>query len=372
VTGQDDATRFDPAALAELARSVLTAVGATGPIAGTVADSLVDADLCGHDSHGVRRLVPYVAAVESGLVDPRAEPTVRQVAGATAVVDGHRGFGQPAARRAVGEALSLVGRHHVGAVVIRECNHIGRLGEYVEALARRGMIGLAFCNVDPTVAPFGGRERRLGTNPLAWAAPGGPEGPVVLDWATAATAEGKLAVALARGEAAAPGAVLDAGGAPTTDPAAFYDGGALLPFGGHKGYGLGVLIEIVGGLLSGAGISSLPGYAGTSGPVLVALDVAAFVPTGHFEQQVAEFRRVLRATPPARGSAGVQVPGEPEARARAERTRDGIPVPAAIWQELTELAGRVGAAVPAARAGAPAPHGTPGGRGPEQTRRHDG
>ena len=146
--------------------------------------------------------------------------------------------------------------------MIRRANHVGRIGEWVEALADQRLVALAFCNAEPTVAPFGGRERRLGTNPLAWAAPRRAPAPaLVMDWSTATMAEGKLAVARARGESVADGVLVDSDGEPSNDPAAFYDGGALLPFGAHKGSGLSVMIQLVGGALGGTGVFGERGAA---------------------------------------------------------------------------------------------------------------
>jgi LDH2 family malate/lactate/ureidoglycolate dehydrogenase len=326
--------------LLRLAQEVLRAAGASEDTARTVAASLVEANLCGHDSHGVRRLVPYVQFVQAGHVDPTAEPAVEHRRGAIAIVDGRRGFGQPAARLAVAELTVLAREHGVGAVAIRRGNHIGRLGEYVEALAQAGLAAQAFCNADPTVAPFGGRERRLGTNPLAWAAPRRPPAPpLVMDWATSAIAEGKLAVARARGEQAPDGVLVTADGEPSRNPDAFYDGGALLPFGAHKGSGLSVMIELVGGVLSGAGVSTLDGHDEGNGTVLIALDVGAFGPRESFEDQAEAFCAALAGTAPARGFDEVLVPGEIERRTRAQRARDGVPIPATTWSELEALKG---------------------------------
>jgi LDH2 family malate/lactate/ureidoglycolate dehydrogenase len=326
------------------ARSILEGVGTPEVAAADVAGSLVESDLVGHESHGVRRLVPYVASIEAGSTVPTARPEVTTTSGATSIVAGRKAFGQLAGRLAVEEAAKLASVHRLGMVAIQECNHIGRLGEYVADLADRGLVGMALGNADPAVAPYGGRERRLGTNPLAWAVPraeGNP--PVVMDWATAAMAEGKLAVARARGETVPEGVVVDRDGGPTVDPADFYAGGALLPFGGHKGYGLSVMIEIVAGLLTGTGICSLPGYDGLWGTVLLAADIEAFVPLDRFRTQTEDFCRALRDTPTAKGTDQVLVPGEPEARTRAERVAHGVPMPVAVRAELRALAARVGA-----------------------------
>jgi uncharacterized oxidoreductase len=337
---ESEGDRHNAEELVELSRMILEDAGAAPGAARAVAESLVEANLRGHDSHGVLRLARYLRFIRDGHVDPAAQPEVVRRHGAIAIVDGCRGFGQLAAQLAVVELLALAREHGAGAVVIRRGNHVGRLGEYVEALAEEGLVALAFCNADPTVAPFGGRERRLGTNPLAWAAPRRPPSePLVMDWATSATAEGKLAIARVRGEKAPAGAVVDADGEPSLDPDAFYDGGALLPFGAHKGSGLSVMIEVVGGVLSGAGVSSLDGHDEGNGTVLVALDVEAFVPRDEFEAQADAFCAELAGTAPARGFDEVLVPGEIERRTRARRAHEGIPIPAATWSELEALKG---------------------------------
>ncbi len=324
--------------LVDLAVGILAGVGTPPGSARNVARSLVRSNLVGHDSHGVRRLSSYVEAVHEGRIDPAAQPGVQPRCGATVVVEGRRAFGQLAAQRAVEEVRSAAGEHGVGVAAIRECNHVGRLGEYVAELAEHDLVALALCNADPTVAPLGGRERRMGTNPMAWAVPRAPgSAPVVMDWATSATAEGKLAVALARDQRISPGQLLDARGRESTEPGDFYRGGALLPFGGHKGYGLSMIIEMIGGLLSGAGICSLPGYDGSFGTVLIALDITNFLPAEHFREQAELFCSELAGTPTAAGHHEVLFPGEPEERTREQRTAHGIPVPDGVWRELHEL-----------------------------------
>jgi uncharacterized oxidoreductase len=324
--------------LTAFARELLEGLGTPPAAAAAVAESLVESDLAGHDSHGVRRLLPYADFVHAGQVDPAAEPDLLEPSGATAVVDGNRCFGQLAARLATDTVAELAREHGAAAVTVRRAGHVGRLGEYTGALTERGLAALAVCNSDPTVAPHGGRERRLGTNPLSIAVPRGDgRPPIVMDWATSAVAEGKLQMSLARGEQAPPGAVVDKDGRPTTNPADFYEGGALLPFGAHKGYGLSVMIELLGGLLSGAGVSSLPGYDETNGMLIVALEIGRFGDPDRFRERAEAFCELLAQTAPAEGTDGVLVPGEPEAGAAEQRRREGIAVPAAIWRALQEL-----------------------------------
>ncbi|WP_171074247.1 Ldh family oxidoreductase [Nonomuraea basaltis] len=323
--------------LRDLARELLVAAGVPGDIAATVAESLVEADLAGHGSHGVRRIMPYLERIEAGVIVPVARPEVVSRRGATAVVSGRRGFGQAAARLAAAEAARLAREHGTGVVAIRECNHVGRLGEYAGTLAEQGLIAQVVGNADPTVAPYGGHRRMLGTNPMAWAVPRAGGTAVVMDWATAAMAEGKLGLLRAAGSPAPEGVLVDPEGRASTDPADLYRGGALLPFGGHKGYGLSVLIELVGGLLTGTGTACSPEYDGTFGTVITAVDISAFVPLETYVAQVESFCVALRAAGP-----GVVVPGEPEAVARGTRLKEGIPVPALVWAELAALASRLG------------------------------
>jgi LDH2 family malate/lactate/ureidoglycolate dehydrogenase len=320
--------------LLHLARAVLEDAGAPPATATTVAESLVESNLRGHDSHGVRRLVPYVEAVRDGRVDPKAEPEVVERRGAIVIVDGRGGFGQPAARLAAAELAGVAHEHGVAAAAVRRANHVGRLGEWVEQLAGEGLIGIGFCNAEPTVAPFGGSERRLGTNPIAWATPGRP--PLVMDWSTATMPEGKLAVALARGEQVPHGVLVDSSGEPSRDPADFYAGGALLPLGEHKGSGLSVMIQLVGGALAGTGVFGEQGAA-ANGTVLIALDPGAFA--DDFDDEAEAFSAALAATRPARGYDAVLVPGEIERRTRARRAQEGVPLPAATWSELEALKG---------------------------------
>jgi len=325
-TGGQASGRFAPPDLATFTSAALAALGAPAPIADRVATSLVLSNLVGHDSHGFIRLIQYAGWVADGQIRPAAEPEVGQRQQAVAVIEGHWGFGQPAAQLAV-EVLSDTARANgVAAVTIRDCNHIGRLGEYVATLADRGLVGLSFGNGGPVVAPFGGAGRALGTNPFAWAAPAGPAGPLVVDFSTAAVAEGKLKLAAADGRPVAEGLIVDADGRPSTNADDFYAGGALLPFGGHKGSGLSVMIDLVGGLLSGMGAAPSPGYGGGNGTVMIALSVGAFADPGAYAADAGQFRELLVTAGRGNAPGPVLLPGEVEARTRAERLRDGIPV----------------------------------------------
>lgn len=330
--------------LHRLTSAVLTAVGTPADIAAAVADGLVGANRVGHDSHGVIRLIEYVQMVDSGQVVPDARAAVVRNEGATAVVDGNWGWGQSAGQLAVATVTDLAGRHGTATVTIRHCNHLGRLGEYAELLATAGLVSLMWCDAEPTVAPFGGRARVLGTNPIAAGIPTSSDDPIVMDFATAAAAEGKLRVAKATGAAIAEGLAIDAAGRPTTDPGDFYAGGALLPFGGHKGYGLSAVIGLLGGALSGNHPSCTEQYRVGNGLVMIALRADCFVPPDEFDADIGDAAAALRSSPPIDPDRPVLLPGDVEAQTRAERA-ERIPVADQIWRSLNDLyAARTGQA----------------------------
>jgi hydroxycarboxylate dehydrogenase B len=345
VSGRNMSTRsITPAQLLTTAANILRALGTAEGDSRRVARSLVDAQQAGHDSHGVIRLVEYAGFVERGIVRPAAQPEIASLRGAAAAVDGNWGWGQLACLLAVDTADRLAREYGVAAVTIRHCNHIGRIGEYVEALASAGLVGLAWCNADPAVAPYGGKARMLGTNPIAAAIPLGPdEPPIVMDFATSATAEGKLRVARATGAPIDRGLVIDQAGRPASAAEAFYAGGALVPFGGHKGYALSVIIEMLGGALSGNHPSVVPEYKIGNGAVLIALVPGFFIDPDSFRRDVSACAAALRSSPPVRPEQPVLLPGDVENQQRARR-HDVLPVPEEIWTQLAQLARKLGAA----------------------------
>jgi len=334
---------IDATTLRTLMRAMFEAVGTPPEPAHFVADSLVDANLAGHDSHGVIRILHYIEMVRAGRVNPRAQPCVIQRQGATAVLDGAWGWGQPAMMLATETAIDLARAYGLGAAVVRRCYHIGRVAPYVEAIARAVMIGIATASTGPAVAPYGSRSRVLGTNPIAWAAPrAGNREPVCLDIATAAVAEGKLRVARSKGVPAPPGAIVDIEGHPSLDPNDFYNGGALLPFGGHKGSGLSILVQLIGQGLAGIDRAQLMEHRGANGPFVLAINPEAFGAGSTFVEAVEEQCSTITSAAPAEGFKTVLLPGEPEIIARAERAVAGIPVPESTWSDLLRLARELG------------------------------
>lgn len=334
--------RWSPEHATEIGWRILTALGTPDRQAALVATSLAGANLCGHDSHGLIRLPWYAEFVPDGRAVPAAEPTVSHETDGVAVIDGGRCWGQVAGHLAVDVVRRKAYASGVGVAAVRNANHVGRLGEYAEALAADGLVSLMWANADPAVAPYGGRRRMLGTNPFAAGVPAGTQPPVIVDFATAAVAEGQLRLDRVAGRSVAPGLIQDVDGRPSTDPEDFYAGGSLLPFGLHKGFGLALLIELLGGALSGNHVGFLPDYVWGNGFVLICLAPDAFGAAATFGAEVARACAELRASPPAEGTAEVLLPGDPERLTRHRRRRDGIPVPTGVHEQLSALAEQLG------------------------------
>lgn len=333
--------------LHQLLLDILRALGTPEDLALIVATALRDANLEGHDSHGLLRMPWYAQAVLDGQVRPEARAEVVRRHGASACVSARHGWGQPAARLAAQTAAEIAGELGVGAVVLQDSPHVGRLADYVRLIAATGSLAMAVTNSSLTVAPHGGRERRLGTDPIAFAIPrAGDAPPIMVDFATSVIAEGKVRVARATGRPVPPGAIIDREGRPTEDPNEFFDGGALLPAQGYKGYGLAVAIEALGGALSGMGPSMIADYGKGNGLFVMALQIEAFRDTEQFLGQVEEMAQELLGTPPAPEASGVLLPGDPEARIAEQRMREGIPIVEATWGDVQALARELGVDLP--------------------------
>ncbi len=327
----------------DLCRRIFMAWGAPDDIADCVARSLVESDLAGVASHGVMRVASYHGFLQAGWLNPAARPEVVRDGTASALVESHWGFGQVAFWHALELAMVKARRAGCAGVGVAHSGHAGRLGEYVEHAARQGIIAIVMAsNGRPGggLAPHGGAERVLGTNPIAAGAPAGALPPFVMDFATSAVAWGRLD--LMRGQPIPAGWALNAAGEPahTADEAL---AGSLLPFGGHKGYGLAVLVELLSGALTGAGPTEQPGETpkegrgGNPGFVL-ALDIAHFTEPEDYAAAVESFFGRLKGVRPAPGSSGVLIPGEPEEAARAQCRSAGITVADATWARIAAVA----------------------------------
>ena len=341
--------------IADAAAALFAAAGTSSEDARTVAGLLAEANCAGHDSHGLIRVPQYLAAIEDGRIDPAAEVEVARETSITAVLDGHWGFGQVAMTRAVELASEKASTHGLAAVTVRGASHIGRLGSYVERLARRDLAALLLVNAVGIpayrMAPWGGTEARLATDPLAFGAPRSDGDPVVLDMTTTVVAEGKVRVQSNRGEPVPEGWLIDAEGRPTTDPNVLYGEprGSILPLGGsaagHKGYGLNVALELLAGALSGTGCIG-GGQPLGNGVLLIALDVERFLPLDEFHRHAERFFAHVKSSPPAAGFDGILLPGEIEGQVQRRRQKEGISVDDETWRQVRQWADKLGVDLP--------------------------
>jgi len=331
-------------------RAVLRAQGVPDDIATDVATHLVEADRVGYTSHGLSILPSYRKVLSEGFADGQGRPEVINDRGAFLAFDGHDGLGQHVGKVVMDRAIERAAEHGQCIVTVRRSHHLGRMGHYGEMVASKGLILLAFANVvnrAPTVAPYGGAQARLTTNPLCFAGPlPGGRAPLIVDMATSAIAANKARVLAAKGEAAPEGALIDSHGQPTTDPGALFADppGALLPFGGHKGYAMGLVAELLAGVLSGGGTIQ-PAHprrgAATNNLFALILDPQVDFNTDWRSAEVSAFIEYLHDCPTQPGVDRVQYPGEYEAQNR-ERQGDVLRFDSRIWDSLVDLARDLG------------------------------
>jgi uncharacterized oxidoreductase len=333
---------------------LFTAAGVPGDEAQTVAASLVGANLRGHDSHGVMRVPQYIEFVEKGAYCTGVALKVEHETPAVVTCDGQWGFGQVQAHRLLDLIIPKAQALGLAAGAARHCGHIGRLGEYAERAAESGLVLIATVNNDGAgqrVAPPGGTAPRLGTNPLCAVVPTGGE-PVVLDFGTSVVAEGKVRVYHINKRPVPEGWLLDPQGNPTTDPSVLYTTplGSILPMGGaqaYKGFGLGLVLDMLAGGLTG-GRSSFPGAPPVRGNnvLFLVLDPARFAGRDALLRESTQLSQFVRDTPRAPGAGDILLPGDPERRTLEKRSAEGIPIEDAHWSKLSELATRLGTPVP--------------------------
>ncbi len=327
--------------LERICRDIFQAAGAPADIAALVAESLALTNLFGHDSHGVLRVKQYVSMIRAGMIQPERRPHIRKRFGATAMVSGGNGFGQVGARFSAELAQKMGSEFGIAAVSLGQTTHIGRLGEYTAMIAAAGLIGIGFTSgtmYSGWVAPYGGRERTFGTNPMSFALPCPAGETLLLDFATSAVAHGKVVLARAKGAPLPSGVMLDKDGRPSTDASILDDGAVLLPMGAHKGSGLAMMMELIPTLLAGHRPISSPEFHFGNPTLLMALAPAAFDEGTDFARHVEALKSRVKAVKPAAGFAEVLLPGEPEARSYAQRAQHGIPLPDAVWADLRGLA----------------------------------
>lgn len=333
-----------------LSREVLLKGGADEHNADIVAEHLVSANLSGVDTHGVWHLPFYVKGMEAGEIVGTARPEVLSETDTSALVKGNWAFGHVTAKYAMDAAIEKAKEHHVAVVALVQACHIGRLGHYVEMAASEGMISMLWAGgfgVEvPATAPYGGRERVLHTNPLAMGFPAGEAPPMMFDFATTAVSGVKVLNAQRRGEQLPPGCLVDKDGNPSTDPNDYFDGGAYLPFGGHKGYALMMAAEFLGRIFTGSDnfTDVVRGGAimGHQGVTMVVFKADLFRSFAAYTSQADEMGGQIRDVAPAPGFEAVLMPGDPEARTRSVRKREGIPIADDIWESIMEVAASLG------------------------------
>jgi LDH2 family malate/lactate/ureidoglycolate dehydrogenase len=337
--------------LRDFVAEILRSVGVPEAHARLVGDSLVAANLRGVDSHGVELLAGYVGQLRAGGVNASTAGGVISESGACLLFDGQNGLGQVVADRCVDHAVRLARSLGLGIVVTRNSRHFGAAAYWAEKMARRGCVGIVMTTAGPWVPPFGGKSRRLGTNPIAMAVPGGRW---QLDMATTTVAHGKLVTAAAQHRDQIPlsWGYVDSEGNPTTDRRAAERGWSV-PFGGYKGTGLAMMVEILAAGLSGGPMASAaPDGRNQSEPVQIshsflAVDPGRFLQPGDFETRIGSLVDMIKSSEPIRGQDEVLTAGEPEWRTERLRLREGIPIPKSLWERLTSLAGQLKVVSPA-------------------------
>lgn len=302
-------------------------------------DHLVGSNLRGHDSHGVRMMTNYVELWRKGDIVFGAELEVLRDSPSHAVLDAQGGLGQLMAWRAADMAIDKARAGAIAAVTIRNCSHIGRLGEYAEQIAAAGLIGFVTVNGQggaQLVAPWGGVERRLSVNPFAWGIPA-PGTDIMVDISPTVVAGGKVNIKQLRDEPLPIGWVIDSEGRDTTD-ADDFNAGSLLPVGGHKGFALAVVVDVLAGALSGGGTSQPDPPDWHNATLIIAINPTAFVTAEEFETEVGDLLDYIRSSRLRPGFSEILIPGEPEAREMARRGREGIFVSERAWSQLRALA----------------------------------
>jgi LDH2 family malate/lactate/ureidoglycolate dehydrogenase len=342
---------FPAPILTRFATDIFHAAGVSADRSAAAAESLIASNLRGVDSHGLQLLPFYIEQILAGEMDPKADGRVVSESACCLVFDAQNALGQWVAESCCGHAIRLARTHGAGVVVARESNHFGAAAWWAQKMRGAGQIGLVFCNASPIVPPWQGREGRIGTNPICMSVPG----PWLLDMATTTVAAGKIFKAFINGKPEIPaGWAFDSHGVPTTDTKAAYHKGMLMPLGGYKGSGLGLMVEILCSVLSGGAMANevggirIRGRHNRCSQCFIAIDIARFMPVEEFTARMEELVRLIKGTPAAPGYDEVLVAGDSEWRTEAERLRHGIPIEQGNWDLLVKAAGKLGVDVPPA------------------------
>jgi uncharacterized oxidoreductase len=342
---------FSADQLREFSAATLHAAGAIATEAQVVADALVEANLEGHDSHGVVRVAEYVGWMEEGKIHHGAQMEIERETEAYALINGNWGWGQVIGKQAMEVGIQKASKVGVAVVSLHNCNHLGRAGDYPTMAVKRGMAAVLFVNTHgggKLVAPWGGRERRLSANPIAAAIPRSTGEPFVLDISTCAIAGGKLHIMRNAGKPIPPNCIIDAQGRPTTNAADYFGPpeGALLPMAGHKGFGLALMCDMLAGALSGAGCSRPTTTRVGNAFFAVVINIPMFRSREAFDTDVNQLVDYMKSCPLAPGFQEILIPGEPERRIRRQREAEGIPLDDGTWAEVLVPARKYGVRIP--------------------------
>jgi uncharacterized oxidoreductase len=332
------------ARLIDVVTTIMQAGGCRADEAHTVARRLTDANLVGHDSHGVIRVGKYLEWMRAGWLKANQPPTIVFDSGTLAIVDGNRGFGQVIGEFSTRLGIEKAAKAGIAMIGLRNCGHLGRLGDWAEMAADAGQVSLHFLNTSGAqrVAPFGGSDRRLSTNPLAIGVPCAGGDPAILDITTSTVAEGKLMVAANKGEHVPAGWIVDKNGEPTTDPQDFYAGGALLTIGAHKGSGLSLLTDLLAGAVT-TGRSSDPDDTILRNNMLsIFIAPGVYDRDGFVAREAARCVEFVKASPPQVAGQPVLSPGDVERATRKSRLANGVPIDDKTWADLMDAARSVG------------------------------
>ena len=341
------AAPIDPQGLIDFATAVYKSAGVPAEDAGLIADTLVQADLWGHQSHGVLRLGWYLDRLRNGVMQPVTRPEFAVDAGAITLIDGHDGVGQVLARLAAREAVRRAKAHGIGAVGLRYSNHFGTCMYYTLMGAREGCVMILTSNGGPAMAPWGGRKKIIGTNPWSVAAPAGRHAPFVMDMANTGVARGKIYLARQERRPIPVGWAINAAGEPTTDPQEAIDG-IILPMAQHKGYAIAAAVDLLSGVLTGSGFLTdvhspyKTAEKSNCGHFMLAINIEAFQPLAQFNDRMERFIGEIKSVPPAKGFDEIFYPGEMEARNDARHRRQGLILPEDTLADLRRIAGETG------------------------------
>jgi len=343
--------------LRALTRRIFVAAGCSADESERIAHYLVLANLTGHDSHGVIRVPRYLDWMGKGWLKPGQTPTVIVESETMVLLEGHHGFGQTLGPRATEIGIGKAQAAGAAIVALRHSGHLGRIGDFAEMAAAAGLVSIHFVNVagSTLVAPFGGRERRMGTNPVTIGVPMPNEPPLILDFATSAVAEGKAIVAHSGGKPLPEGSLIDESGKLSSDPTVFYGPkrpgriphssggrGAIRAMGEHKGSGLSLMIELLAGALTGSGCAGPPPRPVNNGMLSIFLKPAAFAGEDAFATEARSYIEFFKSSKTALGTGEILTPGEPERRTRARREAEGVPLPEEAWAIIVAAGEHVG------------------------------